>query len=954
MNLKFGFHKKRGVGRIGFLALFFLITLSLCFVPANAWADTGAEEQIILTWSQDPTTSQAITWLSPESDANTIKYMKKTDYDGDFAEASSAAAARENFADCEQYRFSVVLTNLTPDTSYVYRVGSEDAWSGVRSFRTAGGGDDFTFLYLGDVQEGYDDWGDLIENIYADNPQIRFGLIGGDLITGGRDCTEWSEFLTAATGVFSQIPMMPAKGNHDKELFTDFFALPDNGPAGYTDIFYSFDYGDAHFTVLDSSNITTPAIKQWLQADLQATDKKWKFAMFHHPPYQNFDDGKPVDDALREHWVPIFEENQVDMVFVGHQHVYMRTFPIYQGQVMENSYGVVYVLGNSGSKFYNLGPGYPYIARQEHGNNYQVLELDGDVLTMTSRYPDGSLLETYVLDKEQMQGDGEEENSPITMELSQTSAAIGDQITASGQTAPGAWVPIKIIDEAGEIVFFDSDKADAAGNYSIDFIIPDDVSGVLTVIVGEGSDVAREDIYIGAKITLVLSKTIANAGDSIIASGETASGAWVPIKIIDDQGNIVLFDSHKADAAGKYSISFIIPDDVSGVLTVIVGEGSNVARQDIHIEWGITLELSKTAALAGESVVASGKTAPEAWVPIKIVDEWGNLLLFDAGKADAEGDYSIEFVIPGDVSGVLTVIVGEGSDIARQDINVGKEISFSLSDSSAFAGDTITGTGRTLPDTMVPFQIVDEEGNVLLSGIAQADPQGDFNFELPIPENVSGDMEVMVGEEGRIASQSLYVVEDFSLNLSKERVVAGAVIEASGTALPGDQVPYVLEDEKGNILLSGAETVDAEGDYNFDILIPENAEGILTITAGKGRHVIYKTITIKGIDECFIATAAFGSKYTWPVALLRDFRDQHLLTNSTGTAFVKLYYQLSPPIADMIAADQGLKTLVKVLLAPIIAIVYLVYHPALMAMLLVLLAGLLMYRLRIRKRPGLV
>ena len=101
--------------------------------------------------------------------------------------------------------------------------------------------------------------------------------------------------------------------------------------------------------VLDTSNIITDTVKQWLQEDLQNTTKGWKFAVFHHPPYQNFDDNKTIDDALREHWVPILEQNHVDMVFVGHQHVYMRTYPIYQGEVATDAYGIVYVMGNSGS-----------------------------------------------------------------------------------------------------------------------------------------------------------------------------------------------------------------------------------------------------------------------------------------------------------------------------------------------------------------------------------------------------------------------------------------------------------------------------------------------------------------------------------------------------------------------------------------------------------------------------
>ncbi len=108
--------------------------------------------------------------------------------------------------------------------------------------------------------------------------------------------------------------------------------------------------------------------------------------------------------------------------------------------------------------------------------------------------------------------------------------------------------------------------------------------------------------------------------------------------------------------------------------------------------------------------------------------------------------------------------------------------------------------------------------------------------------------------------------------------------------------------------------------------------------------------TIPTTDECFIATAAFGSKFTWPVALLRNFRDQYLLTNTLGTAFVRFYYQYSPPIADFIATSQPLKMLVRVMLAPVIAIVYTMYHPILMAAMLVLLIVFLTYRFRLRGR----
>lgn len=103
-----------------------------------------------------------------------------------------------------------------------------------------------------------------------------------------------------------------------------------------------------------------------------------------------------------------------------------------------------------------------------------------------------------------------------------------------------------------------------------------------------------------------------------------------------------------------------------------------------------------------------------------------------------------------------------------------------------------------------------------------------------------------------------------------------------------------------------------------------------------------------GTDECFIATAAFGSKFDWPVALLREFRNQYLLTNFLGKEFVKLYYQNSPPIATVIAASQPLKILVRVILAPLIAFVYFIYHPLMMAIALILLVALFAIRRYVR------
>lgn len=87
----------------------------------------------------------------------------------------------------------------------------------------------------------------------------------------------------------------------------------------------------------------------------------------------------------------------------------------------------------------------------------------------------------------------------------------------------------------------------------------------------------------GADISLSLSKNVALVGDSVTASGKTAPNAWVPLKVIDGAQSIVVFDAQKADAGGNYSIGFIVPAGASGTLTVVAGEGANVATASLTV-----------------------------------------------------------------------------------------------------------------------------------------------------------------------------------------------------------------------------------------------------------------------------------------------------------------------------------------------------------------------------------
>jgi hypothetical protein len=63
----------------------------------------------------------------------------------------------------------------------------------------------------------------------------------------------------------------------------------------------------------------------------------------------------------------------------------------------------------------------------------------------------------------------------------------------------------------------------------------------------------------------------------------------------------------------------------------------------------------------------------------------------------------------------------------------------------------------------------------------------------------------------------------------------------------------------------------------------------------------------KGKEGCFIATAIYSSYDSPEVLVLREFRNQYLLTNLAGKIFVKFYYKTSPYLARQIMKSKACK-----------------------------------------------
>jgi hypothetical protein len=105
----------------------------------------------------------------------------------------------------------------------------------------------------------------------------------------------------------------------------------------------------------------------------------------------------------------------------------------------------------------------------------------------------------------------------------------------------------------------------------------------------------------------------------------------------------------------------------------------------------------------------------------------------------------------------------------------------------------------------------------------------------------------------------------------------------------------------------------------------------------------------EGGGGCFIATAAYGSYLAPQVRVLRDFRDNVLMTNGPGRSFVKFYYAVSPPIADVISRSPALRTLTRWYLTPIVYVVQ--YSKILLVITItVVMIPLLYSRVRLQKR----
>lgn len=142
------------------------------------------------------------------------------------------------------------------------------------------------------------------------------------------------------------------------------------------------------------------------------------------------------------------------------------------------------------------------------------------------------------------------------------------------------------------------------------------------------------------------------------------------------------------------------------------------------------------------------------------------------------------------------------------------------------------------------------------------------------------------------------------------------------------------EDPNGNIFPQGepieypvrsGQTEDGEGigAYTSEILgiTPDTTYYVRAYAILSDETVIYgNVVSFKTSDACFIATAAFGSVFERHVTVLREFRDTFLMDNRPGRFLVAMYYTYSPTLAEFIEKSEILRAVVRMVLAPVVAV----------------------------------
>jgi predicted phosphodiesterase len=346
--------------------------------------------------------------------------------------ATKTQTVIKNFYSCK-----AGIDNLKEKTTYVYRVGNEDKWSDTYTFTTQdfGIGTSFSFLFAGDPQIGASgdagsdttNWQKSLACAMKAFPNTDFLYSAGDQINNRTVDSQYDGYFTPDT--LRQIPMAVNVGNHDNgdQRYTDFYNMPNVSKQGVTDGTgsqsgdYWFTYNGTLFMSLNSNNTSTAEHKAFMQEAMKANpDAVWNVVTFHHSTYSvanHYTDSDIIQ--RRKDLSPVFSELGIDVVLMGHDHYYTRTYmmdgsnpvvpkghDVSKGESAPSSVTnpkkgqVLYLTANSasGSKYYSLNgsitqngmPNYVAVQDQSKRTTLTNVTVTKNTFTVDTYYTDGT------------------------------------------------------------------------------------------------------------------------------------------------------------------------------------------------------------------------------------------------------------------------------------------------------------------------------------------------------------------------------------------------------------------------------------------------------------------------------------------------------------------------------------------------------------------------------------